>query len=101
MSTGTIKFFNAAKGFGFIEPDAAGKDIFFHVTKVVCDHEAIVEGVRVDYEIVDGIKGPAAVDVRIEGAPVGRPKCRGYRPPWEVEPVADHPDWLRRTPARG
>ena len=64
MSTGTVKFFNTAKGFGFIEGD--GNDLFFHHSEVQGTRiEELQEGQTVEYEIGEGRKGPCAVSVKI------------------------------------
>jgi len=62
MSTGTVKFFNESKGFGFITPDDGGKDIFVHVSAI--EGGQLNENDKVDYEIGEGQKGPCAVQVR-------------------------------------
>lgn len=62
MPTGTVKFFNEAKGFGFIVDDESNKDIFVHVTGL--GGLTIKEKDQVEYEIVDGKKGLNAVNVR-------------------------------------
>lgn len=61
MPTGTVKFFNETKGFGFITPDAGGKEVFVHKTGLT---EPIREGDKVSYETQDSPKGVNAVDVR-------------------------------------
>ena len=63
-TTGTIKFFNEQKGFGFItSPD--GDDVFVHVSNVVeSGHGSLTEGQSVTYETAPGRKGPEAVNVR-------------------------------------
>lgn len=54
MSTGTVKWFNATKGFGFIEPDEKGQDVFVHITSVRKSNlETLEEGDKVQYEIVE------------------------------------------------
>ena len=61
MPTGTVKFFNEGKGFGFITPSDGGKDLFVHSTGI--NGESIAEGDTVDYEVGEGKKGPCAVNV--------------------------------------
>lgn len=65
---GTVKFFNADKGFGFIKPDDGGRDIFVHITAVErAGLRSLNEGQRVSYEIeVDNKgKGPKATDLHL------------------------------------
>jgi len=62
MSTGTVKFFNNAKGFGFITPDDGSKDVFVHKNDL---SENIAEGDKVSYDVSEGPKGLNAVDVKI------------------------------------
>ena len=62
MSTGKVKFFNEAKGFGFITPDDGGKDLFVHVSAV--EQGQLNENDSVEFEIGEGQKGPCAVKVR-------------------------------------
>lgn len=63
-STGTIKFFNATKGFGFITPDDGGKDIFVHTSKVEGGGQVLREGLKVEYVVDEGRQGPEATLVR-------------------------------------
>jgi CspA family cold shock protein len=62
MSNGTVKFFNRAKGFGFITPDEAGKDVFVHQNDIT---EDIDEGDKVSYDVEEGPKGLNAKNVKI------------------------------------
>lgn len=62
MSTGTVKFFNTSKGFGFITQDE-GKDLFFHISEL--QGEEVNDGDKVEYEVGEGQKGPCAVSVKI------------------------------------
>ena len=63
MAEGTVKWFNDAKGFGFIEQDG-GKDIFVHHSAIQADgFKSLSEGERVSFDVVDGQKGPAAQNV--------------------------------------
>ena len=61
-TTGTVKFFNNTKGFGFITPDEGGKDVFVHQTGLT---EEIREGDKVSYDVQDGQKGLNAVNVKV------------------------------------
>lgn len=64
MAEGTVKWFNDAKGFGFIEQDG-GQDVFVHHTAILADgFKSLSEGERVSFDVVDGQKGPAAQNVQ-------------------------------------
>jgi CspA family cold shock protein len=62
MATGTVKFFNESKGFGFITPTNGGKEVFVHVTGLI---DQIRENDEVSYDVEEGKKGPSAVNVKI------------------------------------
>jgi CspA family cold shock protein len=64
MNTGTVKFFNATKGFGFIQPDNGGPDVFVHISAVErAGMRTIVEGQKLSFEVVkDNRSGKSAAD---------------------------------------
>jgi CspA family cold shock protein len=62
MQTGTVKFFNEEKGFGFIIPDDGGNDLFVHVSAV--ERGTLSKDDKVTFEIGEGNKGPCAIDVK-------------------------------------
>ena len=63
-TTGTVKWFNDAKGFGFITPEGGTKDCFVHHTAIQMQgFKSLSEGERVEFDIVEGQKGPAAENV--------------------------------------
>lgn len=66
METGIVKWFNDAKGFGFIMPEDGGKDLFAHFTQIISDdgHKRLVENQRVSYVTGQGAKGPHATQIR-------------------------------------
>lgn len=66
MATGTVKWFNETKGFGFITPTDGSKDVFVHFSAVSgSGFKSLVEGQHVEYEVEQGPKGPQAKDVRV------------------------------------
>ena len=65
MSEGTVKWFNAQKGYGFITPDDGGKDLFVHYSNIIGDgYRNLQDGQAVEYEAAQGQKGPEAQNVR-------------------------------------
>lgn len=63
MQTGKVKWFNAGKGFGFIESED-GTDVFVHYSAIEMDgYKTLDEGMEVQFEVVDGAKGPQAANV--------------------------------------
>jgi CspA family cold shock protein len=65
MSTGTVKWFNDAKGFGFITPEDGGKDLFVHFSAIQASgFKTLKEGDKVSFEVGQGPKGPSANNVK-------------------------------------
>ena len=65
MATGTVKWFNDSKGFGFITPDDGGKDLFAHHTSIQMDgYKSLKEAQKVEFEVQSGPKGPCAANIR-------------------------------------
>lgn len=65
MATGTVKWFNETKGFGFITPDDGGKDLFAHFSGIVGDgFKTLNEGQAVSYTATQGEKGPQASEIQ-------------------------------------
>jgi CspA family cold shock protein len=64
MATGTVKWFNDSKGYGFIAPEDGSKDVFVHHSNIAGNgFKSLSEGQKVEYEVREGQKGPEAVDV--------------------------------------
>ncbi|MEU6956009.1 cold-shock protein [Streptomyces sp. NPDC045714] len=64
MASGTVKWFNAAKGFGFIEQDGGGADVFAHFSNIAAQgFRELLEGQKVTFDITPGQKGPTAENI--------------------------------------
>jgi len=65
MSTGTVKWFNDSKGYGFITPDGGGKDLFAHFSAIqVSGFKTLKENQKVSFEVTNGPKGDQAVNIK-------------------------------------
>ncbi|MFJ5027768.1 cold-shock protein [Streptomyces sp. NPDC088560] len=65
MATGTVKWFNAEKGFGFIEQDGGGPDVFAHYSNIdASGFRSLEEGQKVTFDVAQGQKGPQAEHIR-------------------------------------
>lgn len=65
MPTGTVKWFNAEKGFGFITPDDGSQDLFAHFSAIASTgYRSLDEGQRVEFDVAEGQKGPQAANIR-------------------------------------
>jgi len=66
MATGTVKWFNGEKGYGFITPEDGTKDLFVHFSAIQAEgYKSLDEGQKVEYEATQGQKGPQASNVRL------------------------------------
>ena len=63
MSSGTVKFFNNSKGYGFITPDEGGRDVFVHKNGLI---DEIADGDKVSYEVEESPKGLNAINVKVD-----------------------------------
>lgn len=88
MANGTVKWFNDAKGFGFIEPDGGGPDIFAHFSAITMDgFKTLKQGARVTFEVVDGPKGQLAQNIHADNVPSGAAAQPPQAAPPEQQPA--------------
>ena len=88
MPSGTVKWFNDAKGFGFIEPDGGGADVFAHFSAIAMEgFKTLKQGSRVTFEVTDGPKGHLAQNIQAD-------LSAGHPSPINTQPI-DRP---ARTP---
>jgi cold shock protein len=75
MPTGTVKWFNDAKGWGFIEPEGGGADVFAHFSAIQMEgFKTLKPGTRVSFELIEGPKGHLAQDIRVVEAARAKPE---------------------------
>jgi CspA family cold shock protein len=78
MTIGTVKWFNDAKGFGFIEPEGGGTDVFAHFSAIQMDgFRTLKQGSQVAYDLIQGPKGDLAQNIRPVGVAVEAPDDGG------------------------
>ena len=93
--SGIVKWFNEAKGFGFITPDNGGRDLFCHYTTIQgSGFKTLVEGERVTFEIIDGSKGPAAESIR-RGEAIEREEPEQPEQPEQLIALVEHEGRVR------
>ena len=98
MAVGTVKWFNADKGFGFITPDGGGADVFAHFSAIAADgYRSLNENQRVTFEITQGPKGPQASNIQSPDSVAGLSSVRHLSAAWRISPTrpggarASHP----------
>src|SRR3954462_9404118 len=90
MATGTVKWFNDAKGFGFIEPDGGGADVFAHFSAIAMEgFKTLKRGSRVSFEVTEGPKGQLAQNIQSEPGAPG---------PTGIQPITPQPSPADRQP---
>ena len=89
MARGTVKWFNDAKGFGFIEPENGGEDVFAHFTAIQMEgFRTLKQGSAVTYDLVQGPKGQLAHNIAPLDAPAADNRGTGVQAPTHSAPAA-------------
>ncbi|MDE0348223.1 MAG: cold-shock protein [Gammaproteobacteria bacterium] len=72
MATGTVKWFNNAKGYGFVLSESGGGDLFVHYSSIqMAGYKTLRAGQRVDFDVQEGPKGPHAINIRLAEGETG------------------------------
>ncbi len=83
MATGSVKWFNNAKGYGFISPDGGGTDVFAHFSAIDMEgYKTLKQGQKVEFELVDGPRGLQATKIVLDTSEVSSPESE-----MEAEPA--------------
>jgi CspA family cold shock protein len=102
MPSGTVKWFNDAKGFGFIQPDGGGADAFAHFSAIQMEgFKTLKEGQRVDFELTQGAKGLMAANIQAAtpSAEHPQPTDSALTSPGQVDGAGSHSPDRPGTPA--
>ena len=103
MATGTVKWFNAQKGYGFIQPSSGGPDVFVHISAVErAGMDGLDEGQKLNYDLEQGQRGRvSAVNLRPDSASVvrggGSAECREPSPSYLAVSIFRDAHWRKKT----
>jgi len=93
MATGIVKWFNRAKGYGFIEPEDGSKDAFVHISAVQnAGMESLDEGQKVQYDLVEGANGKQSAENIVDLGSGGAPAAAAEEAPAEEAPAEEGAD---------
>lgn len=74
MATGTVKWFNNAKGYGFISPDGGGSDVFAHFSAITMEgYKTLKQGQKVEFDLIDGPRGLQATKIEASSSDIATP----------------------------